>query len=69
MEFFLRYVKDRPIREITTNQTSKEQPRRQMEARLKIVISGLAFATVCLFIRCVDISYGTILRFTYKGAI
>jgi hypothetical protein len=53
VEFFLRYVKDRPIREITTNQTSKEQPRRQMEARTKIVISGLAFATVCLFIRAV----------------
>jgi len=47
-EFFLRFFSDTPIRE-----SSKRQSREPVDKRMKIMICGLIFSTVCLFIRAV----------------
>jgi hypothetical protein len=47
-EFFLRYLKDKPIRE-----PLKGKPRELMDTRMKIMIRALVFSTTCLFIRAV----------------
>jgi len=54
-EFFLRFLKDRPIRGNGPGHTSKGQPRRRrlMGTGIKIMIEGLTFSTICLLIRAV----------------
>ena len=44
VEFLIRYVKDRPVRRTDT-------ARGELDKRVKLMICGLSFSTVCLFIR------------------
>ena len=59
-EFFLRFVTDRPIRGIANRETTNQKARQPIDIRMKIMIGGLAFSTICLFIRYVNPSKKTI---------
>ncbi|KIM74097.1 hypothetical protein PILCRDRAFT_815278 [Piloderma croceum F 1598] len=53
LEFYLRFLKDRPIREISTSNAEKGEIKRPMDTRMMIMMGGLAFSSLCLFIRAV----------------
>jgi hypothetical protein len=52
-EFFLRYVKDRPITSSVQSTDTLQTERPEMSLRLKIMASALEFSTICLVIRYV----------------
>jgi hypothetical protein len=54
LEFYLRFLKDRPIREISTSNAEKGEIKHPMDTRMKIMMGGLAFSSLCLFIRYVN---------------
>jgi hypothetical protein len=53
IEFFVRYLKKRPIRAVPLNIVDGKRTsiRGYMDKRLKIMSIALSFSTVCLFIR------------------
>jgi len=53
LEFYLRFLKDRPIREISISNAEKGKIKRSMDTRMKIMMGALAFSSLCLFIRAV----------------
>ncbi|KAF8990476.1 RTA1 like protein-domain-containing protein [Cyathus striatus] len=56
MEFFLRYLHDKPVRNIATHFTSSRKPievRGEMTRRLQLMSGALIFSTLSLFIRAV----------------
>lgn len=54
LEFYLRFLTDRPIRGISTSQAEKGEIKRPMDTRMKIMMGALAFSSLCLFIRYVN---------------
>jgi len=54
LEFYLRFFKDRPIREISTSNAEKGEIKRLMDMQMKIMMGGLAFSSLCLFIRYIN---------------
>jgi hypothetical protein len=53
-EFFMRYFKDRPLKQKTVSEKSSEAPSRgTITPRLFALSGALVFGSLCLFIRCV----------------
>ncbi|RXW23951.1 hypothetical protein EST38_g1927 [Candolleomyces aberdarensis] len=53
VEYFTRFSKDRPLRPNVTPIEKKEEGRARMSPKLKIMLGGLSFNTLCLTIRAI----------------
>jgi len=52
-EFFLRFLKDKPVRGDATSHKFEEGSTVRVDIRMKIMVIALTFTTTCLFIRAV----------------
>ena len=50
-EFFLRFLKDKPVRGDATSHKFEEESTVRVDIRMKIMVIALTFTTTCLFIR------------------
>ena len=54
-EFYIRFLTDKPVREEETSHKNDQERKATIDPRMKIMIYGLAFSTICLFIRYVHL--------------